>query len=720
MSQQALELGLISDDTHKLYAGAYLHRSFKEHERLNTTWLSRHFTRIQTRTRTKLRGEAMKGKGIFLPVPIDRLVKDVPDTWYADVAAAGNPNLKDEPFVVLDRINRDGKVGHRVYWPAGLDIPSAYTDYTNQGTFIGRGRKNYKGNDTVFIWRDYSKEELVNMGAILDARYAVARTYHTLSHDLSTGKFYSQIAADETMSRDEVKDGIPKDVIFDPPKRFDTYTLAIAKWIRVPTTNIAQSSTPKWGLLAGRLVRPEVWRDLNELEQLQQRTLWRDIVTFFKKNKTTRSWRTHVNNFMSNLVLMDLVDVRVRDLILAMSEWKQKGHYFEQAMAKGAIGTGLLDIEMRKNMLEPILKELEQDIYKTDSPNAMLMGLQALQMPWNLSKATDEKAAEFYQWQDDIFRLALFIRSQRLGDDPVHAAMIARDQFVNYDIRAPWVNFLRQNGIPFLSYNYRLLPILLQSVQKRPWKIAKYAIYSYLITQLMLAIGGDDDEAEKSLPEWLQGRTLMGIPKAFPTGVHDSAGDPVFLQTDRWVPGNDIAEAAPNSAAPWLQAFNPGGPLLMIFEYMMNRSMFTGKDITNTLTDTPMEKVSKTLSWLWQSMMPDGVYVPGSRTSQNFWRPMENEEGNPGRSISGKDYTWTPEILNALGIKARGHNKEESAAFRGFLYQRSMREIEAAIRILQIEHQSGKISTKKFERDLDGLLKHFENLKEKIDEDEGQ
>ena len=73
-----------------------------------------------------------------------------------------------------------------------------------------------------------------------------------------------------------------------------------ADWIRVPKTTLAKSATPQWGELAGKLVKPEIWRDLNELEHYQKSNWWKWLLNQWKQNKTTRSLATHANNFFSN------------------------------------------------------------------------------------------------------------------------------------------------------------------------------------------------------------------------------------------------------------------------------------------------------------------------------------------------------------------------------------------------------------------------------------
>ncbi|NIO43487.1 MAG: hypothetical protein GTO41_27040, partial [Burkholderiales bacterium] len=48
--------------------------------------------------------------------------------------------------------------------------------------------------DKFVLWRDFTKAERVQMGEIVDARYTVAKTFALLAKNISTGKFFKDIA----------------------------------------------------------------------------------------------------------------------------------------------------------------------------------------------------------------------------------------------------------------------------------------------------------------------------------------------------------------------------------------------------------------------------------------------------------------------------------------------------------------------------------------------
>jgi len=95
---------------------------------------------------------------------------------------------------------------------------------------------------------------------------------------------------------------------------------------------------------------------------------------------------------------------------------------------------------------------------------------------WSGWKKLDNKMISIYQLEDEIFRMATYLSRLHKGDAPEVAAHFARDQFLNYDIRAPWVNMARSTFLPFIAYTYRAVPVIARSIAARPWKLAKYIV----------------------------------------------------------------------------------------------------------------------------------------------------------------------------------------------------------------------------------------------------
>ena len=78
------------------------------------------------------------------------------------------------------------------------------------------------------------------------------------------------------------------------------------------------------------------------------------------------------------------------------------------------------------------------------------------------------------------------------GYDRIDAALDARKWFIDYDIKAPVVQFLKRTALPFVSYTYRVMPLLAEAAIKRPHKYAKWAAYGYAVNEASKYIADDE------------------------------------------------------------------------------------------------------------------------------------------------------------------------------------------------------------------------------------
>ena len=129
----------------------------------------------------------------------------------------------------------------------------------------------------------------------------------------------------------------------------------------------------------------------------------------------------------------------------------------------------------------------------------------------------------------------------------------------------------------------------------RPWKIAKYFTIAYAMNAMTYALAPrDEDEERRSLREQEQGMAWIGTERMLRLPVKDQHGNPVFFDIRRWIPAGDVFDLGQGQtvfAMPsWMQ---PGGPLMLGFELLLNRSAFTGQDIANRHTDDLWERAWK-------------------------------------------------------------------------------------------------------------------------------
>jgi hypothetical protein len=258
------------------------------------------------RRRKRIIGDQMKGRGIFLDIEAKRLTEADPE-WTE--AQRGKP-FKGEKFYMFDFEDTQAdalggpekkRVRRREFWPVDRPIPAKYKSgrWIEKGIWEVRGDKKGQG---YTIWRDYSPEERTRMGEILDARYTLGKTYMLMANDLATGRFFKDVAENEAWASTMEPAGSWKEA--SAYRRF--WNDPEIGWVRVPEDSIKDTGgKKKWGALAGKWVRAEIWKDLNELDIQNRPSSWRRLLTTWKINMTARNPVVHMNNIMSNLMFME-------------------------------------------------------------------------------------------------------------------------------------------------------------------------------------------------------------------------------------------------------------------------------------------------------------------------------------------------------------------------------------------------------------------------------
>ena len=728
LGAEAVSLGLISAESFERNRGAYLHRVYAKNEIDQGTmagWVS---TKMTSR-RKRIIGDQLKGRGMFWDVDSTRLMQDVESFKKGQRGAP----VKGEKFRVIDEVSATAdltggapteKVLRRVYLPAGETVPAKYQGATwvDRGTWEAR-----QTGKTVTLWRDYTEAERQKMGEIVDARYTIAKTFMLMANDISTGRFYKEVSEKEEWTRstpppDEAswkaggEYGVTGGRYWEDPN---------IRWVKVPDTVIEKTGGKKrWGALSGKFVRAEIWRDLNEINIANNPGVWRKLFTQWKRNKTARNPVVHMNNIVSNLMFMDLADVRAQDLVNGMRSYFKGDADYIEARDNGAFGSDVVSQELRQNILQPILEEINKQQLGTTasllSPSsrfmsrAKLLGVIADKL-WSKVKTIDNGILRAYQIEDEIFRMATYMRRRSQGESPRVAAMNARDQFLNYDIRAPWVVAARNSVLPFISYTYRAVPKLMESISHRPWKVAKYVAIAYAVNALsyMLDEGDDEEERERAaLRDEEQGATWLRVPRMLRMPWRDNNGLPVFLDVRRWVPAGDIFDTTQGSSAiPLPGPLHFGGPLQLAWELMLNKQAFTGEEITNDLTMNTAEKFTAVADYAWKAWTPAAFWMPNSW----YWTKIGNAIYG-ATDTAGHPYSVPQAVLSSIGIKVKPVDIDDGIKWHYFDFRQMQNALKADMRSLAHQLERGLISQRAFDSGAARIMEKYENLGAEVKE----
>lgn len=670
MGRQLVELGFLTRETWEKNRRKYLHRNYLRHETAFAGGLTRAIDRMVTKRaanrRVRIIGDTFRGRGIFKRVSIESLKRAVgPDFWGSrfekdkiDVA------LKNTEWVILDQVvsrepdeqrqllqgqsGRPDRRVRRVYWPADEAIPNRYAGWENRGTFKVRD----VGTGEVVLHRDYTKEERLRIGEIMDARYNIVKTMSLMTRDLATGKFFKDIAMNPEWARDEAPDGSDIDAQTSTWGRTWQRTPA---WVKVPTTRVGGSTGPyRYGQLAGKYVQGAIWRDIAEQEAFMTPGVWRTLLRTWKISKTVLSPIVHINNIVSNFFLMDLQDVSFGDLKDGIVSRLSLDKDYQDALDHGLFGNNALDRDIQKQILTPILKEIEAANFVGPTARIKLI-TKVVDTLFGAGKWAVDKAGFVYQLEDELFRMATYKKLLADGVPAFEAAQQARRAFIDYDIRAPGINMLRRSVMPFISYTYRAIPLVAGAVAKRPWKLAKYYTIAYALQSLVYWWMDEEDEDkeayERLMDDQYQGNVWLGVPRMLRLPANDQYGNPMFLDIRRWVPAGDVFESG--QAIEWMPSWlQISGPILIGIEAALNINTFKDDQIFNDRTDTATEKATKAAAFVWAGMVPNFALVPGSYAQKDILAAL-GKSGESTYNVAGEKRSLGGAIAGGIGVKVR-------------------------------------------------------------------
>lgn len=746
LSQEAVALGQLDHEAFKRNRFEYLRRSYIKH--------TVELTKAETASRKRaiaILGEQYKGRGMSEAIDMAKF-KNVAPEWWGRKLKDGQADkaLKGEKFIRLERRapvgegvmelapaagpgetnpQKKGRLMEVAYWPAGEALPAKYSTWEQAGTWEVRDTKGGK----LIVWRDFTKQERLAMGEIDEARYAIAKSLHGMIHDVETGRYLEWLGRTYGKKPGDAIDG----ELVDASERMRD-VFKPGEFVQVPDTKIPGTSVLKYGKLAGRIIPGPVWNDVRQTVGFRFKPLgetYAAILGAWKTAKTALSPAVHTNNVMANFVMADWHDVgaghilKALRIILGASQRDGKGMIGRTGNALSR--AGIVDVEaareiltrygdsganlgswvtseLQREQIEPLLAALEKELgiagQSISGEIGVMVALQkALQLrfpsAWEAFKPTlpgrvitteAKSLIDLYEAEDQVFRLAAWLKAKEDGAGDLVAGKVARRSFLDYNINAPWVQAVRNTALPFISFTYRAVPMLLETAARRPHKLIKLGLIAGALNALgYMLSGGDEDDERKLLPEEKAGSIFGMVPKLIRMPWNDANGQPVFLDVRRFVPVGDIFDTGQtHSAFPMLPALVPGGPLAVLAEiFPFNKVNFTGKPITLE-TDTGIEKAEKVADHLYKAFAPNIAVLPGTYA----WTGIANAA--KGRTDSfGQEQSTPMAVSSAFGVKLGSYPKD-------VLIQNTRLEKDAKIR--EIDRNIGQINREYQKKGIDG------------------
>ena len=744
LGQEAVELGLLSNEAYQRNKGAYLHRSYAKHVLGDVTGKGKR--RGKGGGSTAILGTNLHHRGIDETARMEQ-VRQGGETWWDISRRQGKA---DENFIGrrLRRLERrsdmgegteplpgmdgkgKGRVLETVYVPAGDDVPAQYKGWHDAGVWEVRDT----AGDKLQLWRDYTAAEREQMGEIKDVRYAIMSTLQGMIGDVETARYLRWLAREYGKAPGEEVTG----EIVDASEGYLRPFLQ-NEWVKVPETNADGTKAKRYGALAGKYVPGPVF---NDIRHMMRNGRWLDgkagdafhtIMQAWKTSKTSLSPTVHVNNIMSNFVMADWADLAPAHLTKAMSiimgahDLQGEG-VIGRAGNLAARATGMADreaareivqrykdsggelgswtvTETMRDQMEPLLEKLQAQSSDHANMGAAVGVMAALQRMVHGDFAGAGKAAagavargvtreaktviDLYGNEDAVFRLAAWLKAKEEGKSDVEAGRIARNAFLDYNINAPWVQLAKGSALPFISFSYRGFPLMMRTLAEKPHKMMKFMLFATMLNQLGLMLAGadDDDEVRRLLPDEKAGRVWGMVPKLIRMPWNDANSSPVYLDIRRWIPMGDVFDVGQGHAAlPVPPALMPGGPLAVMQELLSNKSNFTAKEITLE-TDTPREKAGKVAEHLYKSFMPNVAGLPGTWATTNIGRALRGET-----DVFGREQSVPMAVAGSVGVKLGAYPPDVLRRNAAFDMRRQEQEIGKNISAIKRQLALGRIT----------------------------
>jgi len=682
--QEAVELQMLSKDAYEKWKGKYLPRFYMRH-------LDPEIKGIWQRTFkaspiSGFRSGSLKGRGKRQVVTVQEL-----------------PEWEALGWEVADKAWKKNAQGQLELTVEGNAMPNT---------------------DTVAIWKDYTPDERRDMGEVQDFRLRFVMGYLSMQRDIAIGRLYRQIASNPEWTRRTPSDG----------------------YSYIPITEIPDTGgLNRYGMLAGLYVKDEILSHISQHESSDNefQRYYKAALSKWKEGKTVLNPVTHMNNFVSNVTMAHFAGVSYWDgekYFFALKDLVQKAPMMQEAEDAGLFTGDFSHAEIMKAMPPEVRALIDR---KTESGAEW-----AVRWVWRLgSLFLNNKMANAYHWGDVIFKYAIYRDARSKGMSPEDSVQHASKYIFNYDDLPKTARGIRDYGLPFFAYTYKVIPALASTAIEYPWRFAAPAVIISSINAISYAAlagdSGDDDwwlraimsntmtpllnaysmgfygddepktagqeleqEERKNLAEWDKGASAMGTQKTIRLGIDEKTGLPVFINVYRFIPGGDIQDVQNEKGGIGIPApFMPSNPVLNAFSALVDNKNWDGKEMFDA-NDTGSEKAVKTADYLYKLCFPTialgGTHYDRIMNAAANFSDTTIEAAHPLKDYTGTGKDGLPvqpkyAAMQTIGIKARPVDLEQSGSMNMIGDNAKVRSIDQEISRAGRLLSKGAISQREFD-----------------------
>ena len=462
-------------------------------------------------------------------------------------------------------------------------------------------------------------------------------------------------------------------------------------WVRIP-------KGARYGALAGMVMKSSVWsamQDTSNRSPFVSNQVASGAMRWFKQAKTVYNPSTHMTNVATNVSIAIMHD-------LSFGTMAQAGKLFamyhaapnsmsqsDRALVRAFLNSSAMlgdysSTEVKQALSQALLNAAKE----AEGNKSFLTGVFGKVAQMSLyekhkskiattakgGKAVHDFANGLYAAEDNVFRLALFLKSAaevaaHKGESvPSQATFdtagnMARDGFLDYDIDAYAVKAARASVLPFVSWPYAMAGMLGKMAVHKPWAIANVLLAYTVMEHIMQEISGGDDEDErlrKTGPEHLRERAFGGVGPYTSVRIPFMGDDqnPVYYKLGDYNPvfalGRVVGEGKPSfMGQSWIpSALQPGGPYISaVMIGLAGIDPWTGKTLSST-SATDLEKLGARLKSLQGQFSPNLPFA-----NLNEWdKFVETQKGRLDRSDNAAALQWA----RWAGFKVYDYNVDQA------------------------------------------------------------
>ena len=408
----------------------------------------------------------------------------------------------------------------------------------------------------------------------------------------------------------------------------------------VPKDFIQMPSAKSWGPLAGTFLRKEIARDLmsfyggergnieglskavNIISQIDEKA-----TGIFKVGKVPLNLPTVVRNTVSNLIQLHMSGMHPWEIpqyvIKAGEAMIRKTPDYQQAFREGLFKTNWSVTEINEVI----------DQFKSLQGGTMadIVGVAR-----NLAK--------YYGRIDDLFKTAKFLEQRAKGIDIPKAAIEANKWGMDYSLADPSIKWARKHFIPFVSFSFKIAPLVAETAIKRPWVLGEYMAAPYLIHAAIKHLykgqmtEKDWEELQRTIPQEVTKRQSFTLVPWKINGKWHWFDYSYFLPWGNYIQAwSGLKEG--DIKSPFAQFGIGGTPMLTLLKTFTSatlrkeppRDSFSGMPIYNRLDD-PLTKSLKTSEYFYNQFAPSML----TRFGALGYILNIGKEDRYGRTISGQ------------------------------------------------------------------------------------